>query len=60
MAATLSGLDRSPRLRARIFARFARQPQLFAHLLRIHIGEEPLRRLGRSGLLATGLSLLTA
>jgi len=60
MAATLLLLDRSPRLRAWIFARFARQPQLFAHLLRVHIGEEPLRLFGRSGLLATGLALLTA
>ncbi|HEX4651844.1 MAG TPA: FAD-dependent monooxygenase [Granulicella sp.] len=60
MAATLLLLDRSPRLRAQIFARFARQPQLFAHLLRVHIGDEPLRLFGRSGLLATGLHLLAA
>jgi menaquinone-9 beta-reductase len=60
MAAMLLLLDRSPRLRTLVFTRFARQPQLFRDLLQIHIGEKPLRLFGRSGLLATGLALLTA
>jgi menaquinone-9 beta-reductase len=58
MAGMLLLLDRSPRLRAHVFARFERQPQLFARLLEVHIGEAPLRLFGRSGLLATGLHLL--
>jgi len=59
MAGLLLLLDRSPRLRARVFALFERRPHLFAHLLEVHVGESPLRVFGRSGLLATGLHLLS-
>jgi flavin-dependent dehydrogenase len=60
MAAALLLLDRSPRLRACILTRFERQPRLFSHLLEVHIGASPLCLFGRSGLLATGLHLLSA
>jgi menaquinone-9 beta-reductase len=60
MAAALLLLDRSPRLRTLVLTRFARQSQLFHHLLELHICESPLRFFGRSGLLATGLQLLSA
>lgn len=60
MAAALLLLDRSPRLRTFVLARFARQPQVFRHLLELHIDDSPLRLFGRSGLLVAGLHLLTA
>jgi len=60
MAGALLLLDRSPRLRTRVFTLFERQPHLFADLLEIHIGAAPPRLLGRSGLLAAGCRLLSA
>jgi flavin-dependent dehydrogenase len=60
MAGMLLLLDRSPRLRARVFALFEARPQLFAHLLEVHIGAAPARLFGPSGLLAVGLRRLLA
>ncbi len=44
MARFLLLMDRWPAVRARALRVFAREPQLFEKLLRVHMGEEPLNR----------------
>jgi menaquinone-9 beta-reductase len=60
MSQTMLLLDRSALLRRHTLAAFARSPQLFARMLRVHVEEWPLRWLGDGGLLQLGWDLLTA
>jgi len=60
MAGAMLLMDRSSTLRRRAMKTFARHPELFQQMLEVHIGQAPVRVLGRSGLLATGIHLLTA
>ena len=59
MASTLLLLDRSPRIRAWTLDAFGRHPNLFAHLLGVHLGHPPFRFVGPSALLAAGARLLS-
>jgi flavin-dependent dehydrogenase len=52
-------MDRHPLALARTFKSFERSPNLFPHLLNVHIGYEPMRLLGSSGLIASLLCMLT-
>jgi menaquinone-9 beta-reductase len=58
MAYGLLSLDRSPRLRARVFNALERHPHLFQQMLEVHIGHRPLSVFGSQGLLAAVPSLL--
>ncbi len=58
MARTMLLLDSSPRLRSRALQVLERRPDLFAQMLRVHIGHDPIRVFGPSGLLATGALIL--
>lgn len=60
MSQTMLLLDRSALLRRHTLAAFARSPQLFARMLRVHVEETPLRWLGNGGVLQLGWDLLTA
>jgi flavin-dependent dehydrogenase len=60
MSQTMLLLDRSALLRRHTLAAFARSPQLFARMLRVHVEESPLRWLGDGGVLQLGWDLLTA
>ncbi|MBS1821013.1 MAG: FAD-dependent monooxygenase [Acidobacteria bacterium] len=52
-------MDRHPLALAQTFRSFERRPRLFSRLLHVHIGAEPMRVLGRSGLIASLLCMLT-
>jgi flavin-dependent dehydrogenase len=52
-------MDRHPLALARTFNIFERKPNLFPHLLKVHIGHEPMRLLGSGGLVASLLCMLT-
>lgn len=52
-------MDRHPLALARTFRVFESRPTLFPHLLKVHIGYEPLRLLGSGGLLASLICTLT-
>lgn len=58
MACGLLSLDRSPRLRSRVFAAMERHPHLFQQMLEVHIGHRPMRIFGSQGLLAIVPSLI--
>jgi flavin-dependent dehydrogenase len=60
MSQTMLLLDRSARLRRHTLGAFARSPQLFARMLRVHVEESPLQLLGDGGVLQLGWDLLTA
>jgi flavin-dependent dehydrogenase len=60
MSQTMLLLDRSALLRRHTLAAFARSPQLFARMLRVHVEESPLQWLGDGGVLQLGWELLTA
>jgi flavin-dependent dehydrogenase len=60
MSQTMLLLDRSVLLRRHTLAAFARSPQLFARMLRVHVEESPLQWLGDEGVLQLGWELLTA
>lgn len=51
-------MDRHPALFTRALHAFSRRPSLFPDLLSMHTGEEPLRLVGSSGLVASLLCLL--
>ncbi len=57
MASTLLMMDRRPWLRNRSIRMLAAHPALFRDLLAAHTGDQPIRLLGPSGMLATGLEL---
>ncbi|MCU1312350.1 MAG: hypothetical protein JWM54_107 [Acidobacteriaceae bacterium] len=59
MSQTMLLLDRSVLLRRHTLAAFARSPQLFARMLRVHVEETPLQWLGDGGVLQLGWDLLT-
>ncbi len=58
MARTMLLLDSSPHLRNRTLTVLQRRPHLFQHMLRVHVGQAPIRLFGSNGLLATGAHLL--
>ncbi len=57
MASTLLLMDRWPWLRGRSIRMLGAHPELFQSLLATHTGDQPMRLLGRSGMLATGFEL---
>jgi flavin-dependent dehydrogenase len=58
MGRTMLLLDSSPRLRVRTLTALQRRPRFFQQMLRVHIGEAPLRLFGSTGLLASFLCIL--
>ncbi len=57
MASTLLLMDRSAWLRSRSIRMLGAHPELFESLLATHTGDRPVRLMGCSGMLATGLEL---
>jgi flavin-dependent dehydrogenase len=60
MSRSMLLMDRSRWLRQRSLRALSRQPDLFARMLAIHVGEMPLKDFGASGLLNLGWQLLRA
>jgi menaquinone-9 beta-reductase len=60
MSRTMLLMDRSPVILAKTLNTFQRKPDLFSHLLQVHIGHSPVRFMGSSGLLASLLCFLTS
>ena len=58
MARTMLLLDSSPHLRNRTLTVLQRHPHFFEHMLRVHVGQAPIRLFGSTGLLATGAHLI--
>jgi hypothetical protein len=52
-------MDRSPALMTRALTTLQRKPDLFSHLLQVHIGHARLRLMGSTGVLASLLCFLT-
>jgi menaquinone-9 beta-reductase len=60
MSQTMLLMDRSRLVRNHTLRAFERSPQLFAGMLRVHVGESQLHWLGDAGVLRLGWQLLTA
>jgi flavin-dependent dehydrogenase len=60
MSRSMLLMDRSRWLRRRSLRALSRQPDLFARMLAVHVGEMPLKDFGASGLLNLGWGLLRA
>jgi hypothetical protein len=60
MSSSLLLLDRSRVLRSRALRAFALRPEIFAAMLRIHVGEKMPSIWGRDGILSLGASVLLA
>ncbi len=60
MSRTMLLMDRSPVILTKTLNTFQRKPDLFSHLLQVHIGHSPVRFMGSSGLLASLLCFLTS
>ena len=60
MSRSMLLMDRSRWLRRRSLRALSRQPDLFARMLAVHVGEMPLKDFGASGLLNLGWHLLRA
>jgi flavin-dependent dehydrogenase len=60
MSRTMLLMDRSPVILTKTLNTFQRKPDLFSHLLQVHIGNSPVRLLGSSGILASLLCFLTS
>jgi flavin-dependent dehydrogenase len=60
MSRTMLLMDRSTVIRFKALETLQRRPDLFSHLLQIHIGNAPLRLLGNSGILASALFFLAS
>lgn len=58
MGRTMLLLDSYPRLRVRTLTALQRRPRFFQQMLRVHVGEAPLRLFGSTGLLASFLCIL--
>ena len=58
MSRTMLLMDAHPAIRSRTLNTFQRRPDLFSHLLQVHIGHTPVRLAGVSGLLASVLCSL--
>jgi flavin-dependent dehydrogenase len=58
MGRTMLLLDGSPRLRNRALTALQRRPQFFQQMLRVHVGQAPMRLFGPTGLLASVLCIL--
>jgi menaquinone-9 beta-reductase len=58
MGRTMLLLDSSPRLRNRALTALQRRPQFFQQMLRVHVGQAPIRLFGSTGLLASALCIL--
>ncbi|MGI8770705.1 MAG: NAD(P)/FAD-dependent oxidoreductase [Acidobacteriaceae bacterium] len=59
MSNTMLLMDRSRWLRDRALGAFESSPQLFARMLRVHVGAAPLTLFGNAGVLHLGWQLLT-
>jgi menaquinone-9 beta-reductase len=53
-------MDRSPIIRTKALKTLQHRPDLFSHLLQLHIGDAPLRLLGNGGILASALFFLAS
>jgi hypothetical protein len=53
-------MDRSHWVRRRSLRALSRQPDLFARMLAVHVGEMPLKKFGASGILNLGWQMLRA
>ena len=60
MSRSMLLMDRSRWLRRRSLRALSRQPDLFARMLAVHVGEMPLRDFATNGLLNLGWQLLRA
>jgi flavin-dependent dehydrogenase len=60
MAQSMTLMDRNSWVRKHALRAFAKEPALFARLLRIHVGDESLRDFGARGILNLGWELLLA
>jgi len=60
MSRSMLLMDRSSWLRRRSLRALSRQPDLFARILAVHVGEMPLKDFGANGLLNLGWQLLRA
>jgi hypothetical protein len=59
MSHTMLLMDRFPTLMTKALITLQRKPDLFSHLLQVHIGHSRLRLKGSSGILASLLCFLT-
>ncbi len=60
MSRTMLLMDRFPIILTKTLKTFQRKPDLFSHLLQVHIGHSPVRLLGSRGVLASVLCFLTS
>ena len=60
MSRTMLLMDRSPSLRTRTFGAFERKPDLFSHLLDVHIGHTPLQLFGLNGIVLAAWNIFTS
>ncbi|MEO6983640.1 MAG: NAD(P)/FAD-dependent oxidoreductase [Edaphobacter sp.] len=60
MSRTMLLMDRSPSLRARTFAAFQRNPDLFPRFLDVHLGHVPLQFFGLHGILLAAWNIFTS
>jgi flavin-dependent dehydrogenase len=59
MSRTMLLMDRSPVILTKTLNTFQRKPDLFSHLLQVHIGHSRVRLMGSTGILASLLCFLT-
>jgi flavin-dependent dehydrogenase len=59
MARSMLLMDKHPLLRRQALRAFARKPKLFRRLLRVHVGEVPLARVGAGTLADIGWNIMT-
>src|SRR6266851_27499 len=59
MSRTMLLMDRSPTVLTKALTTLQRKPDIFSHLLQVHIGHSPVRLMGSSGILASLLCFLT-
>jgi hypothetical protein len=60
MSRTMLLMDRFPIVLTKTLKTFQRQPDLFSHLLQLHIGHSPVHLLGSRGVLASMLCFVTS
>jgi menaquinone-9 beta-reductase len=60
MSATMLLMDRFPALRRHSLASFERSPELFARMLKVHVGAVPFHWLGHEGVMQLAWGLITA
>jgi len=60
MSRTMLLMDRSPTVLTKALTALQRKPDIFSHLLQVHIGHSPIRLMGSGGILASLLCFLTS